>query len=273
MEDGQIPRSDPTRSGWPPAEGAVRSRLPVSQEPQLASAANAFPHVGEWVSEQTRRVSPPCAYRPWDWASGNPKWTGLDRADALFGKALPVPEGRERLAGWGARSTAAGRHAKLPRLQGPLILGQDRSLHFYAFDILDLDGWDLRQCPLIEWKRLLEDVHTLGRVLRYTGHLKGDPATLLAEARRLKLEGIIVKQADPVYSVAVASWRNFKCIGREDLLVIGWTPPTGARFGIGCLVLGYYDKTGALHHAGAVGSGFSADELKSWALLCEALAE
>ena len=67
---------------------------------------------------------------------------------------------------------------------------------FYAFDILHLNGWDLRKCDLIERKRVLEGAHRWSGYLRFTEHVDWDPALLLAEARRLKLEGIIVKRAD-----------------------------------------------------------------------------
>ena len=56
-------------------------------------------------------------------------------------------------------------------------------------------------------------------------------------------------------------WVKVKCSGREELVVLGWTPPGGSRKGIGALHVGYYDPEGRLHYAGGVGSGYSEKEL------------
>ena len=85
------------------------------------------------------------------------------------------------------------------------------------------------------------------------------------------LEGIICKQADAPYRAGRGhGWVKVKCRGREEFVVLGWTPPGGSRIGFGSLHLGYYDPQGGLHYAGGVGYGFSDDEL---ARLSERLAE
>ena len=58
------------------------------------------------------------------------------------------------------------------------------------------------------------------------------------------------------------SWLKVKCHGREEFIVLGWTPPGGARPGLGSLHVGYYDRDGKLHYAGGVGTGFSEQELE-----------
>ncbi len=76
------------------------------------------------------------------------------------------------------------------------------------------------------------------------------------------LEGIVVKRADAPYASGRGhGWIKVKCRGREEFVVLGWTPPRGSRTGIGSLHLGYYDPNGGLHYAGGVGSGFSDAEL------------
>ena len=65
----------------------------------------------------------------------------------------------------------------------------------------------------------------------------------------------------PIVLDVGASWVKVKCRGREELVVLGWTPPNGSRMGLGSLHVGYYDPQGRLHYAGGVGSGFSDDEL------------
>ena len=56
-------------------------------------------------------------------------------------------------------------------------------------------------------------------------------------------------------------WLKVKCLGREEFIVLGWTPPRGSRTGLGALHLGYYDPRHRLHYAGGVGTGFSEEEL------------
>jgi bifunctional non-homologous end joining protein LigD len=147
-------------------------------------------------------------------------------------------------------------------LQAALSEGLDGHLFYIAFDLLHLDGWDLRRCALRDRKRLLERAHEWGGYLRYADHVEGSAEALHQEACRLKLEGIICKRADSPYRAGrSATWLKVKCPGREDFAVLGWTPPSGHRQGIGALVLGFYDPEGRLHYAGAVGTGFSDKEL------------
>ena len=150
-------------------------------------------------------------------------------------------------------------------LQGALGDGRDRSLYFYAFDILHLNGWDLRPAPLLERKRVLDALPGWDASIRYASHVVGDAAALRREACRHKIEGIISKRADAPYRAGRSgAWLKIKCQGREDFVVLGWTPPGGSRQGIGALALGFYDPDGNLHYAGAVGTGFSDRELLAW---------
>jgi ATP-dependent DNA ligase len=54
------------------------------------------------------------------------------------------------------------------------------------------------------------------------------------------------------------------CTGREELIVLGWTPPAGSRVGIGAVHVGYYDPAGQLYYAGGVGSGFDDKGLQAF---------
>ena len=157
-------------------------------------------------------------------------------------------------------------------LQGALGDGRDGGLYFYAFDILHLNGWDLRSAPLIERKRVLEALPGWDASIRYASHVVGDAAALRREACRHKIEGIISKRADAPYRAGRSgAWLKIKCQGREEFIVLGWTPPGGARQGIGALALGFYDPDGDLHYAGAVGTGFSDRELLAWRARLESM--
>jgi bifunctional non-homologous end joining protein LigD len=88
-------------------------------------------------------------------------------------------------------------------------------LLYYAFDILYLDGQDLRAAPLIERKPLLETLldNTRGlQLIRYVEHLEGDGALILEHVCRLDLEGLVSKRADSPYRSGKRSeWIKAKC--------------------------------------------------------------
>lgn len=75
-----------------------------------------------------------------------------------------------------------------PALQAALSAGKDETLCFYLFDLLHLDGWDLRRCRLVDRKRLLASLSDWGGMLRYSDHQTGDANGLWREACRLGLE-------------------------------------------------------------------------------------
>jgi bifunctional non-homologous end joining protein LigD len=152
--------------------------------------------------------------------------------------------------------------SSFPALQAALSAGKDATLILYVFDLLHLDGWDLRPCKQIDRKRVLRGISDWRGMLRYSDHHDGNADSLRREACRMGLEGIICKQADAPYRAGRGrSWVKVKCREREELIVLGWTPPGGSRTGLGALHLGYYDPQGKLHYAGGVGTGFSDDEL------------
>jgi ATP-dependent DNA ligase len=87
-------------------------------------------------------------------------------------------------------------------------------LVYYAFDLLYLDGFDLRRAPLIGRKRILAGLLSgVGlNLIRYTEHLDGDGATVLEHACKLGLEGIVSKRADAPYrSGKRPEWVKTKC--------------------------------------------------------------
>ncbi len=154
--------------------------------------------------------------------------------------------------------------SSFPALQAALSGGHDETLVFYLFDLLHLDGWDLRPCALRDRKQRLKGLDTWHGMLRYSDHHEGDAVRMRQAACKMKLEGIICKKADARYrSGRGHDWLKVKCAGREELLVLGWTEPAGSRTGLGALHLGYYDREGRLHYAGGVGTGFSDDMLET----------
>jgi bifunctional non-homologous end joining protein LigD len=144
--------------------------------------------------------------------------------------------------------------------------GAGVALAYFAFDLLHLDGADLRGQPLSERKERLRKLLASGGtrrrpssgeagVIRYSDHVVGGGAAFFSSACRLGLEGIVSKLASARYRAGRnADWRKAKCLRRQELVIGGFTDPEGSRDGIGSLLMGYY-AAGRLQWAGKVGTG------------------
>lgn len=247
----------------PPADRAVRAKLPQRQEPQLAVQAEEPPDGPGWVSEIKFD-----GYRLLCWADHGKvrvlTRNGLDWSDRLPAVVRAVAELKVDTAIIDGELVVLDKSgaSSFPELQAALSAGKDDALHLYLFDLLYLNGWDLRPCRLLDRKRVLATLSNWEGSLRFSDHHLGDAVAMHREACRLGLEGIVCKQADAPYRAGRGhGWVKVKCLGREELIVLGWTAPGGTRTGLGSLHLGYYDQQGKLHYAGGVGSGFSEREL------------
>jgi bifunctional non-homologous end joining protein LigD len=127
---------------------------------------------------------------------------------------------------------------------------------YYIFDLLYLNGHDLREVPLVHRKALLKEAFNFGDPLRYTEHRKRDGEAYYKEACHKGLEGVIAKRADSAYvSGRSRDWLKFKCWEEQEFVIGGFTDPKGGRVGLGALLLGYYEGD-KLRYAGKVGTGF-----------------
>jgi bifunctional non-homologous end joining protein LigD len=152
--------------------------------------------------------------------------------------------------------------SSFPGLQTALKTGRDDKLFFYVFDLLHLDGWDLRCCTLLERKCVLAGLTDWTGMLRYSDHHIGEAAAMWRNACEMHLEGIVCKQGSALYRAGRGgSWVKVKCGGRDEFIVLALPPPGGSRTGFVALHVGYYDPKGDLHYAGGVGSGFDGKEL------------
>ena len=127
----------------------------------------------------------------------------------------------------------------------------------YVFDLLYLDGHDIRSLPLAERRRMLESiVHGQDGPIRLSEEIEADGAALLQHACALGLEGIIAKNRDAPYrSGRGGEWLKIKCTQSESFAIIGYESSTLPGF-IGALVLAAR-KSGELIHVGSVGTGFT----------------
>jgi DNA ligase D-like protein (predicted ligase) len=134
---------------------------------------------------------------------------------------------------------------------------------YCVFDLLELDGEDLRNRPLLERRARLTQTVRPRAGLQLSEAWRGDSQRRFAQACRSGWEGLIAKQADAPYSEGRSrQWLKLKCSAEQELVVGGYTDPAGSRTDFGALLVGYYEK-GRLRYAGKVGTGYSAETLRA----------
>ncbi|MDQ5831930.1 MAG: non-homologous end-joining DNA ligase [Actinomycetota bacterium] len=140
--------------------------------------------------------------------------------------------------------------------------GKERvAIYFYVFDLLRLEGADLRDLPLRERKRRLRDALRFEDPIRFTPHRNEQGEKLFEEACRKGLEGVIAKRADSPYRATRSrDWLKLKCHAEQELVIGGFTAPQGSRTDFGALLVGHFDS-GTLRYAGKVGTGFGRSTL------------
>ncbi|MHB1017101.1 MAG: DNA ligase D [Coriobacteriia bacterium] len=161
-------------------------------------------------------------------------------------------------------------------LQRALSSRSSEPLVYFAFDLIALDGHDLRHEPLVDRKAALASLLGAlppGSSIRYLDHVAGQGESFHAQTCDFALEGSISKRADgPYRSGRTRDWLKVKCLARQEFVVAGWTDGTGSREGFGALVLGVHDSDGRLIHAGRVGTGFTEEDLRTVRVRLDALA-
>jgi bifunctional non-homologous end joining protein LigD len=134
---------------------------------------------------------------------------------------------------------------------------------FYIFDLLWVDGHDVRALSLRTRKRLLRAALAFHDPLRWTAHRNRDGEAMFSEACRKGWEGVIAKRADSPYRATRSrDWLKVKCEAGQELVIGGFTAPKGSRTDFGALLLGYF-RDGELQYAGKVGTGFDQELLGS----------
>jgi len=142
-------------------------------------------------------------------------------------------------------------------------LARSAPVVYFVFDLLYLDGYDLRNVTLGERRQLLEKVVSPGGVLRLSEAFPGAGEQMLEAAREHGLEGIVAKHSASFYEPRRSrEWLKMKITGEQEFVIGGFTQPQGARDYFGALVLGFYEG-GKLHWAGNVGTGFDQKTLSA----------
>lgn len=244
-----------------PLKGARPEDLPPFVPPMLATLAPAAPRGARWLHEIKfdgyRLQARIDGGRVTLLTRSGLDWTGR------FGEALPaalaaLPLDRALIDGEVVVESGNGA-SDFSALQADLSEGRQDRFLFYAFDLLHLDGQDLRPLPLTTRKDRLESLLTeAGDPLRYSAHFADDGDMVLRHACRLSLEGIVSKQADGPYRAGRdKAWIKSKCSARQEFVIGGYVPSTATPQAVGSLVLGVHEGV-ALVHVGRVGTGFTA---------------
>jgi len=159
--------------------------------------------------------------------------------------------------------------ARLSRVPDIRHAAVENAATLYLFDLLAVDGHDLRPLPLARRKALLAELLPRAGPLRYSEHFAEQGEELYEQVVRLGLEGIVAKKADAPYrSGRSEHWLKIRADRTDDFVVVGYTAPRGSRGGFGALhVADYVD--GRLTYAGRAGSGFTAAQLQEVAATLE----
>lgn len=137
------------------------------------------------------------------------------------------------------------------------------AVFYYVFDLLRLEGADVRALPLRTRKSLLRRALSFHGPLRFSVHRNEGGRQLLDEACRKGWEGLIAKVAEGRYVPRRSpDWLKLKCEKGQEFVIGGFTDPAGSRTGFGALLLGYYED-GRLRYAGKVGTGYDEATLRS----------
>ncbi|HEX8664873.1 MAG TPA: non-homologous end-joining DNA ligase, partial [Beijerinckiaceae bacterium] len=259
-----------TRAAAPDARRAAPatgpSALPQDVRPCLATLVDKVPTGDRWVHEIKWDGYRLVAYLQNGQVTLRTRngldWT--DRFPTIAAAVAKLPVQTAIIDGEGVVEDESGAtsFAALQAALSDTHSGIAEGAVLYAFDLLYLDGEDLRGLPLEERKARLAAVIPPGPgggAIRYSEHIEGEGEAMVRNACRLGLEGVISKRRDLPYRPGRGSdWLKTKCTQRQELVIAGFVPSTALKNAIGSLVLGYY-RGGRLIHAGKTGTGFTAD--------------
>lgn len=233
------------------------AKPPGFKPPQLATLVDHVPDGGDWLHEAKYD-----GYRALIGVGGGQARlytrTGLDWSDkfpALIGAALLLDLDSALIDGEIVMLDADG-NPDFGALQEAIKTG-DSNILFFAFDLLELGGVDMKPLPNIERKKRLRPLIPADGPFKFSEHILGSGEQLLAAMCKSGLEGIVSKRADAPYrGRRTQAWLKVKCTLRQEFVIIGWTQSGTKRRGFGSLLLAARDGR-KLRYVGKVGTGFS----------------
>jgi bifunctional non-homologous end joining protein LigD len=250
----------------PQGERKRTGKAPAFVKPQLATLTAEAPAGDDWLNEakfdgyrlmiSIGKEGVTCFTRTGlDWTEKFPDiahgFADLDCDTALIdGEAV----------------AASDEGSKFSALQKAIKTGGET--RFYAFDLLQIDGKDLRKAPLVERKQTLKALlDTLGpsRAIQYSEHVRGNGEKVFQAMCKAGQEGIIAKKADAPYREGrVGSWLKIKCTKRQEFVIGGYSPSDKRGRAFASLLVGAYEGSKFVYQ-GRVGTGFDEETMADMA--------
>ena len=136
----------------------------------------------------------------------------------------------------------------------------EKRLRTMVFDLLYLDGEDLRPAPQLQRKQRLAQVMKRAHAPLYlTPYTMGNGPAAARAACAARLEGIVSKDAAASYQDGRGgAWLKVKCVQSDEFAIIGYTPGRGARAQLGSLLLAAAARGSGWRYMGRVGTGLTA---------------
>ncbi|HET6629033.1 MAG TPA: DNA ligase D [Woeseiaceae bacterium] len=259
-EGAQAAKPAARRKGGARAKASKRgARPPPFQQPQLATLTEDVPAGSNWLHEMKfdgyRCLVAVGGGNAICYTRSGLDWTakfgevagalaGLDCASALLDGEIVAS------AGDGGSDFSALQSA----------LSEGKPTEYYAFDLLHLDGDDLRSLPLVERKERLRALLAFlpaAAPVHFSEHVQGHGRQVFEEMCRSGKEGIIAKKADAPYSNRrTRTWLKIKCRNRQEFVIGGYKRSDKRGRPFSSLLLGAYEGD-ELVYRGKVGTGYS----------------
>ena len=133
----------------------------------------------------------------------------------------------------------------------------DGELVYYVFDIVWLDGYDLKELSLIRRREILKENLPAEGIIRLSENFETSATEFLAVAAKMGMEGIMAKKEDSYYfpGERTKEWLKIKAQKRHEVVIGGFTQNEGSSKTFSSLLVGVYDK-GRLDYIGKIGTGF-----------------
>ncbi|MBU0556847.1 MAG: DNA ligase D [Alphaproteobacteria bacterium] len=255
------------RKRAPAARRSGTAKRPGFEPVQLATLVDAVPTGNAWMHEIKfdgyRALAAVKGGEVRIFTRSGLDWTEKFQpiADALAGLDLPPALIDGEIVALDSKG-----NPDFSSLQAALKEEGEATLEFFAFDLLSLDGVDLRAASNIERKERLEALlHAAEPPLHVADHVIGAGEKLFETMCKASGEGIISKRIDAPYRGArTRNWLKVKCTLRQEFIIIGWSRSSAKGRAFSSLLLAQREGEG-LVYKGKVGTGFDAATMEDLA--------
>lgn len=241
-----------------PSRGRGAGALPAFIPPQLCGQAETPPEGADWLYEMKYD-----GYRLQLAVAGEEARlytrSGLDWSHKFSAIAADALRLKCRSALIDGEAIVMDRNgvSDFPGLVAALEEGRAADIVLMAFDLLSLDGKDLRKLPLVERKKQLAKLlKSPAPNIRFAAHMEENGKAVFDSAVAAGAEGIIAKRRDAPYrSGRSDAWLKIKGYPRQDVLVIGYKPST--KHELFASLHAALEEGDGLRYIGGIGTGFS----------------